>query len=90
MLLEHFGYDENLRVFSKHLVQPQVKHQEAEEKWEGVELTYETVKYLSDLYDNYCNQDGNMYQNDVETLFMTYPKGTPWNIENETKVDNHG
>lgn len=90
LILEFYGYNDKLRISDEHRVPTKVKEDETNESWEGLELTQSTIEFLEKLHDIHSSHDGNLYQKDIDELFQTYPDDCPWDISNETVVDNHG
>jgi len=90
LILEHYGYDEKLRIDEKHLVSIKVKEEEIEEKWEGVELSDSAIEYLIKLFGIYASQDATIDQEGIDQIFQTAVDGCPWDIENDTKTQRNG
>ena len=75
LILEHYGYDEKLRIDEKHLVSIKVKEEEIEEKWEGVELSDSAIEYLIKLFGIYASQDATIDQEGIDQIFQTAVDG---------------
>lgn len=90
LILEHYGYNEKLRINEEHLVDNAIKEKELNEEWEGIELSDLTIEYLVKLYDAYSNSEGTLDETGIDNIFLTTPDGCPWNLPEEVVVNNDG
>lgn len=88
MILEHYGYNEKLRISEEYLVSNDIKEDELNQKWEGIELSTITEEYLLRLFSNHCTREGYLTESGIEDIFQTTIDGCPWDIRNEVKILN--
>ena len=88
LILEHFGYNEKLRINEKHLVNLDIKEAEVSEKWEGIELSDIAIEYLTNIFKKYAKED--LLDHDgLEEIFLTTVEGIPWEVEEIAKVQQN-
>lgn len=68
----------------------EVKEEEINENWEGIELSDVSIEFLLKLFDTYSSLDGNLDHDGLEQIFLTTIDGCPWEIENETHILRDG
>lgn len=71
LILEHYGYNEKLRISEEHLVGNDIIENEINNNWEGVEISDICLEYLVKLFNSYCNQEGNLDSKGLDSLFQT-------------------
>lgn len=88
MILEHYGYNEKLRISEEYLVSNEIKEDELNQKWEGIELSSITEEYLLRLFGNHWTSEGYLTESGIDEIFQTTIEGCPWDIPNEAKILN--
>lgn len=71
LILEHYGYNDKLRISEEHLVNAEIFDSEIANNWEGVELSDIAIEYLVKLFETYSNQEGTLDQKGIDDLFQT-------------------
>jgi len=89
LILEHFCYNEKLRISEEYLVDTKTRLREENEQWEGIELSDIAKEYLTKLYDKYENSKGYLNHDDLEDIFQTTIEGIPWEIEEITNISKN-
>jgi len=88
LILEHYGYNEKLRINEEYLVNSDTKLKEENDKWEGIELSDIAIEYLTKLFDRY-SIDELLDHDGLEEIFLTTVAGIPWEIQDIWRTNNN-
>jgi hypothetical protein len=84
LILEHYGYNEHLRISDEYLVGNEMKKKANDEKWENVECSERTTDFLERLFHRFKNRTNHLDSENLGEIFQTTVEGVPWDIEYET------
>lgn len=93
LILEHYGYNQELRIAKNYLVGNDIIRQEQSEKWENVECSQRSIDFLEKVFTGSAKKHGtDLYlgKEEISEVFKPSIEGVPWEIEKETKVGEFG